>query len=632
MIDFTADFYPPFSYVFMPLKRSVITINPRLPFLREKTSKLTSSPGVYIMKNKEEAIIYIGKAKNLKNRVTSYFRENPDHTPKVAAMVSNVHDYDFIVTDSEYEALLLECSLIKQHKPKYNILLKDDKGYHYIRISDEAYPRITAEKNTLSGGEYLGPYTSAFITKETVDEVNKVFMLPTCHKCFPRDFRKGRPCLNFHIKQCMGLCRGKISHSEYSQTIKSAIDFIKNGSSHSVERMEAEMLSAAENLDFERAAALRDRINAVKKAAEKQKIINCNLTDADVIAGVASPDGMCISVLMYRAGKLFDKSAFNLTVMDTEDIYSAFLKQFYHSRNDIPPVILIENEPADKDLIEEMLKALSGHKVKLRAAQRGQYYELIRLAKNNSSEYIAIKGNHTGKDVIALEELAKALGLEKPPQYIEAYDISNLSSEFMVAGMAVFENGRPLKKAYKKFSIKDSLWQDDYKCMREVLQRRFSHYDDTSEDKTGFNRMPDLIFVDGGKGHVNAVIPVLRDMGIDVPVFGIVKDGKHHTRALMSEKGEISVSEMKSVFHLITRIQDEMHRFAITYQRKKHSKKSYSLELTKVKGIGDKKAQKIIMHYKTKEALKNASAEELSAVAGVNINVAQELYNLIQNI
>lgn len=630
MIDFTADFYPPFSYVFMPLKRSVITINPRLPFLREKTSKLTSSPGVYIMKNKEEAIIYIGKAKNLKNRVTSYFRENPDHTPKVAAMVSNVHDYDFIVTDSEYEALLLECSLIKQHKPKYNILLKDDKGYHYIRISDEAYPRITAEKNTLSGGEYLGPYTSAFITKETVDEVNKVFMLPTCHKCFPRDFRKGRPCLNFHIKQCMGLCRGKISHSEYSQTIKSAIDFIKNGSSHSVERMEAEMLSAAENLDFERAAALRDRINAVKKAAEKQKIINCNLTDADVIAGVASPDGMCISVLMYRAGKLFDKSAFNLTVMDTEDIYSAFLKQFYHSRNDIPPVILIENEPADKDLIEEMLKALSGHKVKLRAAQRGQYYELIRLAKNNSSEYIAIKGNHTGKDVIALEELAKALGLEKPPQYIEAYDISNLSSESMVAGMVVFENGNPLKRAYKRFNIKELSLQNDYGSMQEVLRRRLVKIGSPDEDEY-FARKPDLILLDGGKGHVNSVAPILSQLGLnDIALFGMVKDNKHRTRAIATGDREIQLSGMKSAFMLLTRIQDEVHRYSVSFMHSKHKKKTYYSEFTSIKGIGEKKAAKLMTVFKTKENLKKASVQELADTIGVNTDTANELFQLIQ--
>lgn len=606
-------------------------MNPRLPYLREKTSKLTSSPGVYIMKNKESAIIYIGKAKNLKNRVTSYFRENPDHTPKVAAMVSNVFDYDFIVTDSEYEALLLECSLIKQHKPKYNILLKDDKGYHYIRISDEPYPRITAEKNTLAGGTYLGPYTSGFVTKETVNETNRVFMLPTCHKRFPQEFRKGRPCLNFHIKQCMGLCRGRISFAEYNETIKNAVDFIKNGSSQSVERMESEMYKASENLDFERAAQLRDRINAIKKAAEKQKIINCSITEADVIAGVASPDGICISVLMYRAGKLFDKTAFSLTDLDKdEDIYSEFMKQFYHAKTDVPPIILIDEEPQEKELIEEMLSSLSKRKVKIWAAQRGQYAELIKLAKNNSSEYIAINGSHTGKDVIALEELGKALGLEKPPQYIEAYDISNLSSESMVAGMVVFENGLPLKKAYKRFNIKELDLQNDYGSMQEVLRRRLVKIGADDVDEY-FAKKPDLILLDGGKGHVNSISPILSELGLnDIALFGMVKDNKHRTRAIATGDREIQLSGMKSAFMLLTRIQDEVHRYSVSFMHSKHKKKTYLSEFTAIKGIGEKKAAKLMIEFKTKENLKKATAEELSKAIGINIETANQLYELIQ--
>ena len=606
-------------------------MNPRLPYLREKTSKLTSSPGVYIMKNKESAIIYIGKAKNLKNRVTSYFRENPDHTPKVAAMVSNVFDYDFIVTDSEYEALLLECSLIKQHKPKYNILLKDDKGYHYIRISDEPYPRITAEKNTLAGGTYLGPYTSGFVTKETVNETNRVFMLPTCHKRFPQEFRKGRPCLNFHIKQCMGLCRGRISFAEYNETIKNAVDFIKNGSSQSVERMESEMYKASENLDFERAAQLRDRINAIKKAAEKQKIINCSITEADVIAGVASTDGICISVLMYRAGKLFDKTAFSLTDLDKdEDIYSEFMKQFYHAKTDVPPIILIDEEPQEKELIEEMLSSLSKRKVKIWAAQRGQYAELIKLAKNNSSEYIAINGSHTGKDVIALEELGKALGLEKPPQYIEAYDISNLSSESMVAGMVVFENGLPLKKAYKRFNIKELDLQNDYGSMQEVLRRRLVKIGADDVDEY-FAKKPDLILLDGGKGHVNSISPILSELGLnDIALFGMVKDNKHRTRAIATGDREIQLSGMKSAFMLLTRIQDEVHRYSVSFMHSKHKKKTYLSEFTAIKGIGEKKAAKLMIEFKTKENLKKATAEELSKAIGINIETANQLYELIQ--
>ncbi len=606
--------------------------NPAMQMLYEKSHKLTDSSGVYLMKDKSDNIIYIGKAKNLKNRVSSYFRENPSHTEKTRKMVSNVRNFEFIVTDSEYEALVLECSLIKQHKPKYNILLKDDKGYNYIKISNEEYPRITSAKKILDdSATYIGPYTSSFTVKQTVDDVNRMFMLPQCSKKFPQQFSKTRPCLNFHIKRCMGLCNGNISADSYNEIIKQAEMYIRNGSEKSIENLMEEMQKASENLEFEKAIILRNRLNAIKSAGESQKIIGNEFVNSDFIAMTQINDMVCTAVLVYRNGRLCDKQSFFLG-SDDENIFENFIIQYYSQKSDIPKNIIIEQPFENMEIVSKMFSQTTGHSVKIIHRQRGEALKYLLLAKKNAGEYLALKINRTLREVTALDELAKILGLDKPPLYIEAYDISNLSSEFMVAGMAVFENGRPLKKAYKKFSIRDSVFQDDYKCMREVLQRRFSHYDDTSEDKTGFNRMPDLIFVDGGKGHVNAVIPVLRDMGIDVPVFGIVKDGKHHTRALMSEKGEISVSEMKSVFHLITRIQDEMHRFAITYQRKKHNKKSYSLELTKVKGIGDKKAQKIIMHYKTKEALKNASAEELSAVAGVNTNIAQELYNLIQNI
>lgn len=606
-------------------------MNPRLPYLRDKTSKITSSPGVYLMKNREGAIIYIGKAKNLKNRVTSYFRENPEHTPKVAAMVSNVYDYDFIVTDSEYEALLLECSLIKQHKPKYNILLKDDKGYHYIRISKEDFPRITAEKNMSEPGNYLGPYTSGFITKETVNEANRVFMLPTCHKKFPQDFAKSRPCLNYHIKTCMGVCRGKISQSAYCKTIAQAIDFIKNGSSESVERMEKEMNEAAERLDFERAAVLRDRITAVQKASEKQKIINSGVRSADVIGIAEFYDGIYISVLMYRENRLFDKAVFEFGKTDGgEDILGAFMMQFYHGKTDIPKAVIVDHIPEESALIEEMMSDSSGKKVRLWQPQRGKLMELLRLAKNNSAEYAALRNNRTGKEVIALEELGQLLGLEKPPKYIEAYDISNLSSESMVAGMVVFEDGRPLKKAYKRFTVKEQQLQNDYGSMREVLRRRLMHIGD--EEDEFFCRTPDLILLDGGKGHVNAVVPVVRELGLNIPVFGMVKDSKHRTRAIAAEGREIQINNLKSAFMLVTRIQDEVHRFSVSYMHSKHKKKTYASELTSVKGIGDKKAAKIMAEFKTRDNLRKATVEQLAKAAGVNLNTAMELWEIIQEI
>lgn len=604
-------------------------MNPRLPYLREKTSKLTLSPGVYIMRNKENAIIYIGKAKNLRNRVTSYFRENPDHTPKVAAMVSHVFDYDFIVTDSEYEALVLECSLIKQHKPRYNIMLKDDKGYHYIRISDEEYPRITNEKNKLQPGRYLGPYTSGFVTKEAVNEANRVFMLPTCRRKFPQDIGRGRPCLNYHIKQCMGVCRGKVKREDYLEAIEQAIDFIKSGSAGSVERMEQEMNDAAERLDFEKAAILRDRINAVKKASEKQKIMNSGVDSADVIGAAEIYNGIYISVLMYREDRLFDKAVFEIE-KSSEDVLGQFMEQYYHGKADIPHTVILERLPEEAELITELLTKQSGRKVKLHVPQKGRQLELLRLAKNNSAEYAALQNDRTGKEVIALEELGKSLGLTKPPRYIEAYDISNLSSESMVAGMVVFEDGRPLKKAYKKFTVKEQEFQNDYGSMREVLRRRLMHIVEQEGDEY-FKRTPDLILLDGGKGHVNAVAPLMRELGLDIPLFGMVKDNKHRTRAIATGGGEIQINGLRSAFSLVTQIQDEVHRYSVKFMHSKHKKKTYSSELLTVKGIGEKKAAKLMLKYKTRANLLQASPQDLAVTAGVSLEIAQELWRVLHN-
>lgn len=606
-------------------------MNPRLAYLREKTARLTESSGVYIMKNNENHIIYIGKAKNLRRRVSSYFRENADHTPKVSAMVSNVNDYDFIVTDSEYEALLLECSLIKQHQPKYNILLKDDKGYSYIRISDDEYPRITAEKNTLKSGKYSSPYTSGFVAKETVDEVNRVFRLPTCNKKFPQDFRKSRPCLNYHIKNCMGLCTGKISREEYSGIIKQAENFIKHGSADALKRMEQEMLKASENLEFEKAIALRDRIAYIKKSAEKQKIINNTIENADIIGIAESCNEIYVSVLIYRNNRLFDKSVMEFSNTGDEDILSSFMMQYYYKKTDIPEMIIVENLPEDYEFIKKMLDTQSGKNIAINTTKRGNQSELLRLAKNNSAEYIALKNNRTGKEIIALEQLAQILSLEKPPEYIEAYDISNLADESIVAGMVVFENGRPLKKAYKRFSMKYNLTQNDYECMREVLERRLMHLINQDGDEF-FRRKPDLILLDGGKGHVNTITELLGDLNLDIAVFGMVKNNKHRTRAIASGGREIQINNLQSAFNLVTRIQDEVHRYSVSYMHSRHKKKTYLSELTSVKGIGEKKSEKLMIKYKTKENLKNATPEELSITAGVNLNTARELWEVIQNL
>lgn len=606
-------------------------MNKKLPYLREKTSKLTTAPGVYIMKDKNNNIIYIGKAKNLHRRVSSYFRENPNHTPKVSAMVSNVNDYDFIVTNSEYEALLLECSLIKQHQPKYNILLKDDKGYHYIRISDDQYPRITAEKNTLKSGVYSSPYTSGLIARETVNEVNRVFKLPTCNRKFPQDFRKQRPCLNYHIKNCMGVCTGKISQSEYLSIIEQAKNFIKNGSSESIERMEKEMNQASENLDFEKAIILRDRIESIKKSAQKQKIIDNSIENADIIATSEFDDKIYVSVLMYRNNRLYDKTVIEFGNNSDDDILNSFIMQYYYNREDIPKIIIVEYLPEDYDLIREMINNRHGKKITFSVPKKGNQMELLKLAKNNNAEYVALQNNRTGKEITALEQLGKLLGLEKTPEYIEAYDISNLSNESIVAGMVVFENGRPLKKAYKRFTVKQIQYQNDYESMYEVLTRRLMHIINQEGDEY-FRRTPDLILLDGGKGHVSTITELIQDLGLNIPVFGMVKNDKHRTRAIASGGREIQINNLQSAFMLVTRIQDEVHRYSVNYIHSKHKKKTYLSELTTVKGIGEKKSEKLLIKYKTKDNLKKATPEELSQTIGINSATALELWEVIQNL
>lgn len=607
-------------------------MNERLPFLREKTSKLTTSPGVYQMKDKTGHIIYIGKAKNLKNRVTSYFRENPDHTPKVAKMVSHVFDYDFIVTDTEYEALVLECSMIKQHSPKYNILLKDDKGYSFIKISDEPFPRITAELQKTSDGTYIGPYTSSFVTKQAVIEANKFFALPTCRRKFPQEIGRGRPCLNFYIKQCMGVCQGNINEQDYRKLVSEAVEYIKNGSEASVERLTKQMNNAAEELDFELAAKLRDRINAISKAADSQKIIDEDMRDTDIIALSKNSTDTCAAVIMYRNGRLFDRAEFFLGEPEIDlDMLEDFIVQFYKSGREIPRKVLVEDDLQNTEIIQEFLRTNSGHAVDIISPKRGKLLKLVMLAKANASEYLSIKLGRTAQELVALEELAKLLGLSKPPLYIESYDISNLGSSAMVAGMIVFENGRPQKKAYKRFSIKEVAIQNDYACMQEIIERRFTHYQDENETDEGFKRMPDLILLDGGKGHVGSVEPLLRSMGINVPIYGMVKDNKHRTRAITSAGEEISVSSTKSAFMLLTRIQDEVHRYSISYQRQKHRKNSYALEITKIKGIGDKKAEMLFLKFKTKQEFKNATIEDIMKAAGINRELAEQVYDFAQN-
>ncbi len=606
--------------------RVTVEDNPRLPYLRDKTSKLSHLPGCYIMKNKGGNIIYIGKAKNLHNRVSSYFRDS-DHLTKVAKMVSNVYDYDFIVTASEYEALVLENSLIKQHKPKYNILLKDDKGYSYIKISAEEYPRITREMQKKGEGEFIGPYTSSFTSKQTVEEVNRVFMLPTCRRVFPRDFKKERPCLNYQIKRCIGLCRGCISKEDYAAIIREAEEYIKSGSTASVEAMTEEMEKASENLEFERAAVLRDRIAAVKRAAETQIVFEKDIPDCDVIALSRNGEECCAAVLNYRGGRLTDKSDFILGDEEEDSETRAdFLMQYYSYGAKIPKEILLDSEPDSKEELERFFREKSAHAVHINVPKRGELTTLVDMARSNARERLSLNVGRSGHEIAVLEDLGKLLGLPKPPLYIECYDISNLASSSMVGGMVVLDNGRPAKRFYKKFSIKTVDEQNDYASMQEVLHRRFENYFDPECKDTGFATMPDLIFLDGGRGHVAAVAPMLKDMGVPCPVYGLVKDGRHRTRAVISpEGGEIVISKNRAVFNLLTRLQDEVHRFTIAYQTNRHRRESLESELMKIPGIGPKKAEALFRTFKTKQALKEASPKEIATAMKISEEKASEV-------
>lgn len=603
--------------------------NPCLPYLRDKTSKLTEKPGCYIMKDSGGKIIYVGKAKNLKHRVTSYFRKGQDHLPKVWKMVSLVRDYDFIVTDSEFEALVLECSLIKQYSPKYNILLKDDKGYSYIRVSNEEYPRLTAAlQKEDDGAQYIGPYISSYSVKQAVDEANRVFMLPTCTKQFPRDLGKSRPCLNCFIKQCMGVCKGEISAEDYRVVVQQAVEYIKSGSQASVERLTEQMNAAAEALDFEQAAKLRDRIAAIKKAAEGQKIVSDDLRDMDIFAVSENADRACGSVLMYRGGRLFDKYSAPLGMTDLGSaMREGFITEFYSARSEIPKDILLDEPIENTELLERYLSDKCGHRVHISVPQRGALLRLTTLAKSNASEHLSLRVGRTGKEITALEELAKALGLEKPPRFIECYDISNFGSSDMTCGMVVYENGRPCKQFYRKFAIKTVHEQNDYACMCEAVERRFKRYLEGEDE--GFSTLPDLILLDGGKGHVATVTPVVRALGINVPIYGLVKDSKHRTRAATASDHEISLTSYRRAFALVTAIQDEVHRYAITFTKARHKKNSFALGLTSVKGIGEKKAQKLMTEYKTRAALEAATEYELAKTAGVSAATAAELYKYI---
>lgn len=596
--------------------------------MREKANSLPAEPGVYLMRNADGDIIYVGKAKALKNRVTSYFRSNSQHTLKTLKLVDKIRDFDFIVTKSELDALVLECSLIKLHQPKYNILLKDDKGYNYIKITRGDFPRISYTLNTNDkNADYIGPYTSGFTVKQAIEEANTLFMLPTCRKKFPADFGKERPCLNRDIKRCMGVCEGKIPSGEYKKIVSDAVDYLKNGSKSSVEELTAEMEEAAEKLEFEKAARLRDRIAAIERLRSHQSILNYK-SDYDII-GAAQNVGMAsVAVIKYRGGRLVDKQNYFLgEEYEGAAMRRDFLLNYYSGSEDIPKEIYVDEEFDDAELLTDLIRERAGHSVKLIVPQRGEGLSQALLAKKNAGEYLALRVGRTAKEIAALEDLKTLLGLSKVPNIIESYDISNFGESGRVGGMIVYRNGRPFKAGYRKFTIKEVEGQNDYACMQEVLRRRLTRYREMDE---AFCPLPDLILLDGGQGHISAVSEVFDELKIDVPLFGLVKDSKHRTRAIARTGGELEIKSNRALFALLTEIQDEVHRYSITFQRVRHKKETYALELCEVRGIGEAKARALLKAFKTKKAMKEASPEELQSAAKVSAEKAKELYDFIQ--
>lgn len=581
--------------------------------LRKKAMALPMDSGVYIMKNSRKEIIYIGKAKKLRNRVSQYFGSQNNHSDKVRRMVESVDDFEYIITDSEFEALILECSLIKQHKPKYNILLKDDKGYSFVKVSSDKWQRISCALQKDDGdAKYIGPYNSSYLVKQAVEEANSVFMLPTCNRRFPEDFGKARPCLNFHIKKCCAPCTGKVKYKDYCDRVEKALDFLSGGSSESLKKLTEEMQSAAENLEFERAASLRDSINAIKKLSDKQKVIRSDVKDQDVIAYFTDGDKACFEVFRFEGGRLCDRLDFPVSVIEDEgEVRSGFIEQFYSSQRSIPENITLDADIDDKELLERWLSEKRGKRVYITVPKIGSQRALALMCRDNAAERVAQLSGATGKEISVLSELRDLLGLDRIPTYIESYDISNHAGDENVAGMVVFENGKPLKKAYKRFKIKTFMGQDDYASMNEVLSRRFEEYLAHKEEGEGFGRLPDLILLDGGKGQISAVKPLLTKYGLDIPVFGMVKDNSHRTRAITAEDKEIVINSNRRVFSFISSVQDEVHRFAISYHRKRKSKSMLKSSLTDIPGIGQERARVLLRHFGTLKNISGADVEEL---------------------
>ena len=579
--------------------------------LKEKALSLPFAPGVYIMRDKTDKVIYVGKAKKLKNRVSQYFQDTASHTPKTRLMVSKIDHFDVIVAASEFEALVLECSLIKRYLPKYNILLKDDKGYPYLRLNmKEAYPRITmVSKLADDGAGYYGPYGSRGVTNQVMEAIRQTLKLPGCSRVFPRDVGKDRPCLNYHMNQCAGWCQVGKSQEEYRATMEQARQLLNGNYKSVADGIRQQMLLAAENLEFELAASLRDRLVAVEALGQKQLVTAGTMADTDVVGYAQTEATACFAVLHFSGGNLLDKDYEVMPIPDSrEEAVSSLVKQYYLSRGYAPKRVLLPFAMADSELFADLLEQQFGRKTKLYVPQRGDNLRLVELANTNAFEEAERVTGKEEKISAVLSLLGKMLSME-PPKRIESFDISNISGTDIVASMVVYQDGKPRRSDYKRFKIEGLDGQDDYGSMRQVVTRRFAHY---KAGDIGFEQAPDLLLIDGGVNHANVAVEALQALDLRMPVFGMVKDDRHRTRALVTPEGEqIAIDSNQAVFALIGSIQEETHRFAIAYHRKLRSKRLRYSELDQIPGIGPKRKQELLKTFKSLTSIAQAELFEL---------------------
>ena len=622
--------------------------------IEEELRKLPDKPGVYLMHDKNDTIIYVGKAVVLKNRVRQYFQSSRGKSPKIQRMVEQIAWFEYIVVDSEMEALILECNLIKEHQPKYNTMLKDDKHYPYIRLTaNEDYPRIMlARERKKDKAKYFGPYTSGQAVHDSIDLLKKTYFIRSCNKVLPRDMGKERPCLYYHMGQCKAPCQGYISKEEYKENINQVEEFLNGNYALITKRLEKQMMKFSEEMEFEKAAEYRDLLFSVKRLAEKQKADDDMNVERDIIAFATAGDEAVAQVFFVRGGKMVGREHFYLTGVENEDrstVMANFIKQFYSGTPHIPKELLLSNETDDQELLETWLTARRGRKVRIVIPKKGSKERLVELAEKNASfvlqkdsERIAEQEKKTKG---ALKEIAGWLEMDNLNR-IEAFDISNTSGFENVASMVVFEGGKPKKADYRKFKTRTITGPDDYASMKEVLTRRFEHakreleelkenYEEASgediKDMGSFTRLPDLILMDGGRGQVNIALEVLAEQRLSIPVCGMVKDDNHRTRGLYYNNIEIPIDTRSEGFHLITRIQDETHRFAIEYHRSLRGKAQTHSILDDIPGVGGARRRTLMKHYGSLEALKQAEVEELAKLPSMNIRAAQAVYDFFHH-